>query len=176
MLSFLKTKWLFMWVEKLARNIAIFGGLVLTLVALMSVVSIVGRAGVGLGLSSILGDFELVEAGVAFAITSFLPYAHLQHSHAQVAILTDRLGVRANKIIDLISDVLMLIIALLLSWRLALGTIDKYNYLETSFILQYPLWWTYGTSLVGLFTWVIVAFHMVSKSISAFNLKAGAIN
>ncbi len=156
-----------MWVEKLAKNIAIVGGLVLTLVALMSVISIIGRAGIGIGLSPILGDFELVEAGVAFAITSFLPLAHLHRSHAQVAIFTDRLGVRANKIIDLISDLLMLSIALLLSWRLIAGTIDKYNYFETSFILQYPLWWAYAASLVGLLTWVIVAFYMVRKSANA---------
>jgi len=159
---------LIMWVEKLARNIAIIGGIVLFAIALMSVISIIGRVGIAIGLSPILGDFELVEAGMAFVIASFMPYAQLHKSHAQVTILTDRFGVIANRIIDLISDMLMLVIALVLSWQTTLGAFDKYQYSETSFILQYPLWWAYGATLIGLFIWVIVALWCVEKSLLAF--------
>lgn len=165
-----------MWVEKLARNIAILGGLVLVVIALMSVVSIIGRAGIGIGLSPILGDFELVEAGIAFAIFSFLPLAQLNRSHAQVAIFTDKFGKKANLIIDLISDILMLIIAIVLSWQLLLGAVDKYSYHETSFILQFPIWWAYAASLVGLFTWVIIGFYCSYKSLNALGLKMGEAN
>ena len=45
----------------LARAMAWFGGAVLSLIALVSVASIIGRALSGLGLAPVPGDFELVE-------------------------------------------------------------------------------------------------------------------
>ncbi len=168
-----------MWVEKLAKFIALLGGFVLVGIALVSVISITGRAGVSFGFSSVLGDYELVEAGVAFAITCFFPLAQLKRAHAEVSFITEKMGILTNLIIDLIADFLMLIIALVLSWHLFLGTIDKYNYLETTFILQYPLYWAYGASLLGLFTWVIVAFYCVGRSVNAIknhSLKSGVVS
>jgi hypothetical protein len=52
----------------LSRAMAWLGAVVLSLIALMSVVSIIGRALSGFGLGPVPGDFELVEAGTALAV------------------------------------------------------------------------------------------------------------
>ncbi len=99
-------------IHKLANFMALLGGIVLCLLVLMVCVSISGRElsdlahsgllrGVGdwlinLGVGPILGDFELVEAGVAFAIFAFLPLTQLSGAHAKVDVFTQGLGPRVN--------------------------------------------------------------------------------
>lgn len=67
-----------------ARVSAWFGGFVLTAIAAMSVVSSIGRAFTPLGLGSVLGDFEPVEAGTALTVFCFLPGCQLMRGHAMV--------------------------------------------------------------------------------------------
>ncbi|MCU0929269.1 MAG: TRAP transporter small permease subunit, partial [Burkholderiaceae bacterium] len=71
----------------LSRALAWFGAFVLCLLALISVVSIAGRALSGFGLGPVPGDFELVEAGTALAVFCFLPWCHLKRGHAVVDLL-----------------------------------------------------------------------------------------
>ena len=56
-----------------SRLLAWFGGCMLSALALLSVVSISGRALSVAGLGPVPGDFELVEAGTALAVFCFLP-------------------------------------------------------------------------------------------------------
>ncbi len=56
------------------------GGVVLVLLTIMTCISIVGRAGLTIGLRPVKGDFELIEAGVAFAIFAFLPWCQFTRS------------------------------------------------------------------------------------------------
>lgn len=156
------------WVEALAKAVAILGGLVLTAVALMAAVSIFGRALLDYGLKPVPGDFELVEAGTAFVVCAFLPWCQLQRGHASVAIITDQFSHGVNWAIDLIVDLVLLATASILTWRHINGMLDKQNYGETTFILQYPLWWAYAGCLVGMITWIVVGLWSVYADIAAF--------
>ena len=153
--------------ESLAKSVAVLGGLVLVAVSLMTVVSIIGRVGIKIGLSPVQGDFELVEVGIAFVVCAFLPWGQLKRGHASVAILTDRMGKTTNLIIDLISDAILLATSIVLTWRHILGMLDKQRYGETTFIIQYPLWWAYAVCLVGLVTWIIVGVWCVLSDADA---------
>ena len=91
---------------------ALLGGTVLCLLVLMVCISIAGRAlgdlahdgwlaGAGdwlisLGVGPILGDFELVEAGMAFTIFAFLPLCQVTASHASVDIFFATLPTSAD--------------------------------------------------------------------------------
>jgi TRAP-type C4-dicarboxylate transport system permease small subunit len=149
----------------LARYVAIAGGLVLTAIVIIIVLSVVGRAFIWAGLGSIRGDYELVEAGVGFAIFAFLPWTHLTRGHAVVSIFTDFLSARANAWIMVVSDALMLAIAGFIAWRHWLGTLDKFNYGETTLLLRMPLWWAYAAGMVGAAVFVFVAVYVVVRSI-----------
>lgn len=142
------------------------GGFVLVAITLVTVVSITGRAFVFAGLKPVPGDFELVEAGTAFAVFSFLPWCQINRGHASVEIFTASFPGLANRLIDLVTDFLMLAVALLIAWRHLEGTLDKYGNGETTFILQFPLWWAYAASLVGAFIFIIVAAFCLIRSFS----------
>ncbi|OCW58320.1 TRAP transporter small permease [Hoeflea olei] len=154
-------------VRKLAAFLAILGGLALIAVILSTVASVSGRALLWAGLGPIRGDFELVELGTGFAVFAFLPWAQINRQHASVEILTMHMGGFANRLIDLCADLLMLSIAVLLTWKHWDGTLDKFNYGETTFVLQYPIWWAYASGLAGAFGFVLVSAWCVVLSLRA---------
>lgn len=155
------------FLRRLSAFVAILGGLALVAIVVSSVVSILGRALIPWGLAPIPGDFELVELGAGFAVFAFLPWCQITRQHAVVELVTDRLGDAANRCIDLVSDLMMFALALFIGWRHFAGMLDKLRYGETTFILQYPIWWAYAAGLVGAVVFVLVAAHCVVLSIRA---------
>lgn len=153
--------------RSLAAFLAILGGLVLVAVILSTVASVTGRALLSIGLGPIRGDFELVELGTGFAVFAFLPWVQINRQHASVEILTMHLGDGANRLIDLVADLLMFAVAALLAWKHWDGTLDKLAYGETTFIIQYPVWWAYASGLIGAFGFVLVSFWCVILSARA---------
>ncbi len=131
----------------LSRLMAWFGAAVLTLIAVITVVSIIGRALSGFGLGPVPGDFELVEAGTALAVFSFLPWCHLKRGHAVVDMLWSKYPPAMQRLLDVMSDALMLIVWLLLIWRMWVGMMEYHENQEVSFILQMPVWWGYAASM-----------------------------
>ncbi len=150
---------------------ALAGGAVLVVVTIVTVFSIVGRALLPLNrylgidfFAPIQGDYEIVEAGMAFAIFAFLPWCQLTRGHAVVAIFTDRLPVRYNAIAEFFIDLLFLAVAVFIAWRHYEGMLDKLRYLETTFILRLPLWWWYAGGLVGAIVLIVVAAYCVARA------------
>ena len=160
---------LYPFVRFLARSAALFGGVALVALVVMTVVSIIGRNFTGFG--PVPGDFELVEAGVAFAIFAFMPWCQLNRGHAAVEILASRFGALFNNLIDLISDGLLLGLWIFLGYRHFLGMLDKKGYGETTFILQFPIWWAYAAAMAGIVVIVLVGVFCVLRSIR--NLASG---
>lgn len=166
-------------IDRLARITAIIGGLVLTVLVLLTCVSILGRGlntlghsdlltgiapGVadwliGTGVGPVLGDFELVEAGIAFAIFSFLPICQLYAGHATVDVFTSMLPARVNRALITFWEVVFSAAVLLITWRLYVGMQDKMGYGETTFLLQFPIWWAYAASLVAAVVASVVAVY-----------------
>ena len=149
-------------IEALARALAIAGGMVLVALTVLVVVSITGRAllTLGFGVGPVPGDFELVEAGTGFAVFAFLPWCQLKRGHATVDLFTNMLSAGANRVIDLVTEILMTLVLGLIAWRLYAGTVDKFSYGETTFILQYPVWWPLAASLVAAVIAVVVSFYL----------------
>lgn len=164
---------------KLARAMAVLGGLVLTVLVLMVCVSILGRGGntfahwdtlvdsapgvsetlIGLGLGPIPGDFELVEAGIAFAIFAFLPLCQISRGHASVDVFTSMMPMRINLWLSALWECLLTALVLLITWRLGVGMLDKAGNGETTFILQFPIWWAYAASFFAALVAAIIAVY-----------------
>ncbi len=167
-------------VAALAWLSALLGGVVLLAVMLMTTVSVSGMSIFKLGkkleksyeiiiepllsLGPIPGESEMVEAGMAFIIFAFLPIVTLNRGHAEVAILTGFFGKGINRLIDFVADGLMLAVASLLGYQHYLGTVDKFNNGEISWILYYPIWWGYGAALFGAVVFVIISAYCVLRS------------
>lgn len=151
-------------VRGLARGVAITGGVVLLVITAITVVSIIGRVLIPLGLRPIPGDFEIVQAGVLFAVFAFLPWCHLERGHAVVAIITDRFPVRLSALAEFIWDLVMLVAAVFIAWRLWAGLIDKQGNGESTFILRVPLWIVYSCGMIGALVLVIAAAYCALRS------------
>ncbi|MVA99536.1 TRAP transporter small permease subunit [Nitratireductor sp. CAU 1489] len=149
----------------LARMMAIAGGIVLAAITVLTVVSVTGRSLVPIGLAPVPGDFELVEAGTAFAVFAFLPWCQLNRGHATVDLFTSYLSAGANRWIDLVAEILMTLTLLVLTWRLAYGMADKLRYGETTFILQFPVWWGFAAAMVGAVVAVIISLYMTAMRV-----------
>jgi len=137
------------FIYRLSRWTAIVGGVLLVALTLMVVASVAGRAMIGLGLGPVPGDFELVEIGVGIAVFFFLPWCYVSGSHATVDLLYMHMPNWFKRGINIISDLLMLLVWLVLTWKLWEGMLEKKEYMETTFILLMPIWWAYAICLVG---------------------------
>ena len=154
------------FVRALATAVAIAGGLALVAVTVITVISVGGRALIPIGLKPILGDYEIVQLGVLFAIFCSLPLTQYLRGHADVALLTDRLPARGTAVIELIMDVLTLIAVSFVVWRYTLGMIDKFSNREMTLILHVPVWWIYAAGMFGAVTTVIVSLYCVARSLA----------
>jgi TRAP-type C4-dicarboxylate transport system permease small subunit len=116
---------------------ALLGGLLMTAIAVMVVVSVLGR---WLILAPIPGDFEMVAIGTAVAVFLFLPYCHMIRGNVIVDLFLAWAPVKVRTFFDMASGLLLAVIAAALAWRTSLGGLDMYKYSETSYIVGIPLW------------------------------------
>jgi TRAP-type C4-dicarboxylate transport system permease small subunit len=154
-------------VHRLATATALTGGAVLVLIILMTCLSILGRALIPLGLGPVPGDYELVEAGIAFAVFCFLPLAQVQVAHATVDVFTNGLGIRANRVIlafwELVAAAVMIFIAL----RLYAGMVGKIGNGETSMFLQFRIWWVFAACMIPAVVGALLALWSAWDRINA---------
>lgn len=151
-------------ITRSAQVMALLGGLVLCLLVGMTCVSILGRAlntvghggmlgAMGLWLAAhtgpVKGDYELIEAGIAFAIFAFLPICQLKAGHARVDLIAAALPARLNRILTAFWEGVLAAIIIVFGWRLYLGFLEKLDNGQTTFLLQMPVWWAYGASFLA---------------------------
>ncbi len=173
------------FMTKLARIMATIGGLILTALILLTCVSVAGRSlntllhsdwieakfaetaqyFLDLGVGPILGDYELVEAGIAFAIFAFLPLCQITGGHATVDIFTSKLPDRINRIISMVVEVIFAIVLIIIAWRLFEGMQSKMKYNETTYLLLMPVWWAYAASLFAAVIAAIIGVYMAGVRI-----------
>jgi len=173
------------------RWLAYFGGFVLSAIAILTVVSIIGRAFTGFGLGPIKGDFELVEIGSAVAIFSFLPWCQLNRGHVTVDILARTFPQRIQRLLELIGNIAIAMIAFVICWRLFLGMGERVTWftqetrdmlgfgykpfsVEETFILGMPTWYGYALGLIGAVLFTIVSFYTIWRSIN--ELRANEVS
>ena len=145
----------------LSRFMAYIGGIMLVLLVILTCVSVVGRSLNGIlhgdffqtvapafaawaidsGVGPVNGDYELIEAGVAFAIFAFLPLCQTSNAHAAVEIFTRSMSPRFNRILQLIIDTVFALVLLLIAVQLYSGMLSKMNSGQTTFLLEFPVWW-----------------------------------
>ncbi len=180
-------------IHSLARGTALVGGLVLVVIILMTTASIIGRstnkllhgtffqeklAGfsqfvLDLGVGEINGNYELLEAGVAFAIFSFLPVCQLYGAHATVDIFTGFLPSTVNRWIAAFWELVLTAVIILLIVQL-FGGMERYiRNGQTTLFLQFPVWWAYALSFAaGLVACIVSIYCFVMRVIEAFSDKS----
>jgi TRAP-type C4-dicarboxylate transport system permease small subunit len=133
--------------DRLSRVFALIGVAVAALVAVLTVVSIAGRATLS---KPIQGDVELTQFGIALCISLALPWCQWQRANIIVDFFTQRLGERRNAVLDGIGALLMAAMYLLLAWRSGAGAVSVREAFEATMILDLPMWWVYASLAPGL--------------------------
>ena len=169
----------------LARVTAVTGGLVLTGLVIMTTVSILGRSInkwlhsdwventmggfaqslLDLGIGEVNGNYELLEAGIAFAIFSFFPVCQLYSAHATVDIFTARLPGPVGRMIAAFWEVVLAAALILICVQL-FGGVQRYlRNGETTLFLQFPVWWAYSASFAASVVTCIVAVYCAAMRV-----------
>jgi TRAP-type C4-dicarboxylate transport system permease small subunit len=175
-------------IQSLARLTALAGGLVLIGLIVLTTLSIFGRSVnkflhndffestftglsqwiLDLGVGEINGSYELLEAGVAFAIFSFLPLAQLYGSHATVDIFTSFLPGRSNRWIAAFWEVVLAAVIVLIVVQLFSGMERYIRNGQTTLFLQFPVWWAYAASFsAGVVACIVAAYTAVMRIVEA---------
>jgi TRAP-type C4-dicarboxylate transport system permease small subunit len=164
-------------VQKISRGMAYIGGIMLVLLIVLTCLSIFGRSLYGilhtdiaesfaptlasallsLGIGPIKGDYELLEAGIAFSIFAFMPLCQLYAAHASVDVFTSLMSDKVSNFMIWISELVFALVLILIAWQLTNGFLDKFRSNQTTFLLEFPVWWAYGLSMIGSYVAAFVA-------------------
>lgn len=187
----------------LARVMALIGGAVLTVLILITCISILGRMAnsalhsdivmavapgmaqwlIDAGVGAIRGSYELVEAGMAFCIFAFLPFCQVTMGHASVDVFTNALPRLVNRVLDVLIAALFAVALVVIALQLNEGMLRKlpndFGAVQTSLLLEFPVWWAYAASLVGAvlaaITSVYVALMRVYEILSGRVIVPNAV-
>ena len=142
--------------ERACTWLAVGGGVVMLAFTAVSVGSILSRTFLG---SPLVGDFELTERGTAIAVFAMLPYCHLRGGNVVVDMFVDMFPAAVRRALAVLGEVLFAIVAALMTWRLALGGINQYDFNDMSMMLLIPTWWMFVpiVASMALLTLVCVA-------------------
>lgn len=164
----------------LARAMAILGGIVLSALILLTCLSVLGRgintflhwslietympglskSLLATGVGPILGDYEIVEAGIAFAIFAFMPLCQITAGHATVDLFTQNLPNVVNRVLTAVIEIIFAAVLILISLRLYEGMLSKIRYNETTLLLQLPTGWSYAIALAASVLTAIIGVYM----------------
>lgn len=167
---------------------ALLGGIVLTALVALACISIIGRSLntlghadwletvapglaawiIGTGVGPVPGDFEIIEAGIAFSIFAFLPICQLQGAHAVVDVFTQPMPTRVNRFLIAFWELVLVAVILVIGWRLFVGMTEKYDNQQTTFLLQFPVWWAYAASFVAAFVAMAVGVYCAVARLVGF--------
>ena len=95
-----------------SRILAVFGGGLLCILALLTTVSVIGRSFFDY---PVPGDFELVAIGTGVAVFAILPYCQMTRGNVIVDFFMTRAPDRAKAFFDMVGNIIFSIIAALLT-------------------------------------------------------------
>jgi len=173
-----------------ARSMAVLGALVLSFLIIMTCLSVLGRelnaflnsafmeslapnlsrSLLDLGVGPVLGDFELLENMMPFAIFAFLPLAQIHSSHATVDVFTSRFPKPVLAWMRSITEIVFAVVLVIFAVKLFQGMQAKMRYGETTYLIQFPVWWAYAAafcaSLVAAMVGIVMACLVTATAVT----------
>ena len=125
---------------KLARLCAILGGVLLTVITLMTCVSLIGRNTTGW---SIVGAFELSGSAAGAAIALFMPWCQVRRGNIIVDFFTAKASEATQRGLDRFGALLLALAMGLMTWRTGVGGLNAWNSGAGSMIMGFPEWIVY---------------------------------
>ncbi|PID35715.1 MAG: C4-dicarboxylate ABC transporter permease [Rhodobacterales bacterium] len=193
---------MYRWVLAFSRILAVAGGVMLCALVMLVVLSVIGRESAAflagdfmqthaegladwllslrapgpfgdLRIGPVTGDYELVEAGMAFAIFAFLPLTQLTSGHAVVDLFTRFLPPRVERVLIMLAEVVFALVLIVIVAQLFEGLAAKFKRGQTTFLLQMPIWWAYAASFFGAVSAALVGVYVAAARL--WEILTGAV-
>lgn len=172
---------------RVAKTMANMGAIILSGLIIMTCVSVLGRelnaflnstfmqtnapgfakALLDLGIGPVLGDFELLENLMPFSIFAFIPLAQVSSSHATVDVFTSRFPTATLAWMRAITEIVFAIVLVVFAFKLFEGMQAKKRYGETTYLIQFPVWWAYAAAVAAATVAAIVGICMAGLCTAA---------
>ncbi len=146
------------------RGLALAGGAFLLIAIVITLVSVAGRYAFG---APVPGDYELVELTCAVGVFLFFPYTHSVSGNITAEFFTAGLSARKRRLLDVGNDLVFVLVAAMLTWRLSEGLLEKFTNGETSILIRIPLWWAYGVAVASMALLTVVCLARVVVGIGS---------
>lgn len=146
--------------DRICRGVGMLGGAALVGVMMVIMSSVIG-AQFG---KPILGDSEIVDQLTGVLVFCFLPYCHLHGGNVMVDFFTRPLPPRVNHVLDAVMNLMFAIVAIVLTWRLAVGGVSAYAREQRTMFLNLPEWVGYALGSVTSVLWVVVILFVAWES------------
>jgi TRAP-type C4-dicarboxylate transport system permease small subunit len=146
----------------ISEGLAVLGGLILVVVTAFTVISVAGRTGFD---TPVLGDQEIVELGCAAAIFAFMPNCQMRAANVIVDFFTAPLPLAVRDALDATMNAVFSLCIIVVTWRLALGGIGKFESQEETMFLRLELWWGYVIAFVACALWSAACLYSVVRSL-----------
>ena len=174
------------FIKKLAIFNAMMGGVVLTLLACLMSISIMGGAIAklayadflfshmpflanflqSLSIRTIPGMYEIFEFGLAFVIFAALPIAQYYRAHAQVNLFMDRFSPIINHLLLLIWEVIFSLLLWVMTWQVFQGMLRLQGSGMIYQDLQMPQWYGYALAFIQMILVSLVATYGAYQRLS----------
>lgn len=148
-------------VQKLCVVFATLGGLLLLLIAAMTVISILGRYFIN---TPVHGDFEYTKQGMGIVVASFLPYCILNGGNLIVDFFTAKASEKTQRLFDTLGAAATGLGILLFAWQASVAIPDVYESNEMSGNVNLPVWWIYAAMAPSLWLAVLAAIALTFKT------------
>jgi len=153
--------------ESLAKLCAIFAGVLLTVVTLMTCGSLIGRNVFG---ATIVGDFELSGAAAGAAVALFMPWCQFQRGNIIVDFFTVRASQRTTVALDRFGALLLGLAMALLAWRSSLGGLNAWRSGSGTMLIGFPEWIIYAAMVPPM---ALTAVIGLAQALRGFSPPAG---
>lgn len=154
--------------DRLSLWLAYLGGVLLTCVALLTVVSVLRRWLLG---RPVPGDYELAAMGTAIVVFAFLPLCQIRRGNIIVDVFTLGAPPRLKAALDAVGSLLFTAFAGVLAWQMHLGMLDRipdpenWRYGETTMVLQLQIWPAFVPILASLGLLTLVCLYTLWRDL-----------
>jgi TRAP-type mannitol/chloroaromatic compound transport system permease small subunit len=153
-----------------AKILAIVGGGLISVTAIMVTVSVTGRY---LFAAPIPGDYDLIAILCGCSVFAFLPYCQMTRGNVVVDFFTTNINFFARTVLDAFGTLLYLLIAVLFTWRLVYGGLELHSSGEVLANFNFYRWWTIPFDLLCMLILILVIAYTLSRDIADIR-KGGA--
>jgi TRAP-type C4-dicarboxylate transport system permease small subunit len=148
--------------HRICVGLAIFGGVLCCLVAVMVTVSVTGRY---LFAAPVPGDYDLVGIISGCAVFAFLPYCQLMRGNVVVDFFTTNVSVRGKASLDAVGSLLFLLVAVIFTWRMYYGMLEFRDNNEQIAAFAFYRWSTIPLNILCMIVLIVVIVYTLGRDI-----------